>query len=409
MLPAIGMCGGVNRQATEIARPTFETEPQAAREERFHKTPTLDDHWYRIANADEVPSPALLVSPGRIAENLDRMIAAAGSAHRLRPRVKTHKMPDVIRMQLDRGMEKFKVATIAEAEMTAVAGGRDVLLAYPVVGPAARRLAALAAAHPRTTFRAITDSPGGIDDLSMAAGAAGVSLDVLLDLDVGFGRTGIRPGPEAAELYRRIAAAPHLTAGGLHAYDGHLHDTDHERLVAAVEAAFAAVWAFRDALRAGGLPVPRTVVSGTPTFTILAAYDDVEVGAGTTVLWDAGQAEISSDLEFLAAAVLLTRVVSKPGTSRLCLDLGHKAVASEMPHPRMRLLGLEEATFPIHSEEHLVVEIPRAADYAVGDVIYAVPRHVCPTVALHDEVLVVRDGRTLERWPVPARRRRISV
>jgi D-serine deaminase-like pyridoxal phosphate-dependent protein len=151
------------------------------------------------------------------------------------------------------------------------------------------------------------------------------------------------------------------------------------------------------------------VVSGTPTFAILAARDDVEVGAGTTVLWDAGQAEISPDLEFHAAAVLLARVVSKPGTGRLCLDLGHKAVASEMSHPRMRLLGLEEATFAIHNEEHLVVETPRAADYAVGDVIYAVPRHVCPTVALHDEVVVVRDGRALDRWPVPARRRYISV
>jgi D-serine deaminase-like pyridoxal phosphate-dependent protein len=369
----------------------------------------MDDHWYRIANADEVPSPALLVSPDRIAENLDRMIAAAGGAHRLRPHVKTHKMPDVIRMQLDRGMEKFKVATIAEAEMTAVAGGRDVLVAYPVVGPAARRLAALAAAHPLTTFRAIIDSPVGIDALSTAAAAAGVSLDVLLDLDVGFGRTGIRPGMDAAELYHRIAAAPYLTVGGLHAYDGHLHDTDRARLVAAVEAAFAPVWEFRDALRAGGLPVLRMVVSGTPTFAILATRDDVEVGAGTTVLWDAGQAEISPDLEFLTAAVLLARVVSKPGTGRLCLDLGHKAVASEMPHPRMRLLGLEEATFLIHSEEHLVVETPRAADYAVGDVIYAVPRHVCPTVALHDEVVVVRDGRALDRWPVPARRRYISV
>jgi D-serine deaminase-like pyridoxal phosphate-dependent protein len=371
-----------------------------------HRT---SDEWYRIANEDDVPSPALLVYPDRIAENLDRMIAAAGGARRLRPHVKTHKMPDVIRMEIDRGIGKFKVATIAEAEMTAAAGGGDVLLAYPVVGPAARRLAALAAAHPATTFRAITDSAEGIDALSAAAVAAGVVLDVLLDLDVGLGRTGIRPGPEAAALYRRIAAAPGLTAGGLHAYDGHLRDTDHARLVAAAEAAFAPVWAFRAGVEAEGLAVPRTVVSGTPTFAILAARDDVEVGAGTTVLWDAGQAEISPDLDFLAAAVLLARVVSKPGVGRLCLDLGHKAVASEMVHPRLKLLGLTATAFPIHSEEHLVVETPQADDLAVGDVVYAVPRHVCPTVALHDEAVVVRDGRAVDRWPVPARRRRISV
>jgi D-serine deaminase-like pyridoxal phosphate-dependent protein len=285
----------------------------------------MTDDWYRIANEDEVASPALLVYPERIADNIVRMITAAGGAERLRPHVKTHKMPDVIRMEIERCITKFKVATIAEAEMTAAAGGLDVLLAYPVVGPAARRLARLAATHPRTTFRAITDSAVGIDGLAAAATAADVTLDVLLDLDVGFARTGIRPGPDAVALYRRIAAAPNLTAGGLHAYDGHLRDADHGRLVAATEAAFTPVWSLRSELRAAGFAVPRTVVSGTPTFAILAARDDVEVGAGTTVLWDAGQAEISPDLDFLPAAVLLARVVSKPGDGRLCLDLGHKA------------------------------------------------------------------------------------
>lgn len=369
----------------------------------------MPDDWYRIANEDEVASPALLVYPERIADNIGRMITAAGGAERLRPHVKTHKMPDVIRMEIERGITKFKVATIAEAEMTAAAGGLDVLLAYPVVGPAARRLARLAATHPRTTFRAITDSAVGIDGLAAAATAADVTLDVLLDLDVGFGRTGIRPGPDAAALYRRIAAAPNLTAGGLHAYDGHLRDADHGRLVAATEAAFTPVWSLRSELRAAGFAVPRTVVSGTPTFAILAARDDVEVGAGTTVLWDAGQAEISPDLDFLPAAVLLARVVSKPGDGRLCLDLGHKAVASEMPHPRLSIMGLQAASFPIHSEEHLVVETPQAGGYAVGDVVYAVPRHVCPTVALHDEAVVVRDRRAVDRWRVQARTRRISI
>jgi D-serine deaminase-like pyridoxal phosphate-dependent protein len=253
----------------------------------------MPDDWYRIANEDEVASPALLVYPERIADNIVRMITAAGGAERLRPHVKTHKMPDVIRMEIERGITKFKVATIAEAEMTAAAGGLDVLLAYPVVGPAARRLARLAATHPRTTFRAITDSAVGIDGLAAAATAADVTLDVLLDLDVGFGRTGIRPGPDAAALYRRIAAAPNLTAGGLHAYDGHLRDADHGRLVAATEAAFTPVWSLRSELRAAGFAVPRTVVSGTPTFAILAARDDVEVGAGTTVLWDAGRPAVS--------------------------------------------------------------------------------------------------------------------
>jgi D-threonine aldolase len=107
--------------------------------------------------------------------------------------------------------------------------------------------------------------------------------------------------------------------------------------------------------------------------------------------------------------VLITRVVSKPAPGRLCLDLGHKAIASEMPHPRVKLFGLEDANFSMHSEEHLVVETPRADEYKVGSVIYGIPRHICPTVALHHDVWVVRDGKAVDRWEVTARKRRITI
>jgi D-serine deaminase-like pyridoxal phosphate-dependent protein len=367
------------------------------------------DRWYEITNATDIPSPALLVYPDRIEENLRRMVAAAGGVERLRPHVKTHKMPEVIRLCLAHGIRKFKAATIAEVEMAATAGAADVLLAYPVVGPAAGRLAELARRFPETRFRAVVDSEIGIEDLARAAEAAGVKIDTLLDLNVGMNRTGVVPGPAAFRLARLVAESPGLTFGGLHAYDGHLNDPDHARLVEKVEAAFAPVWRLRDELEAAGIPVPLVAAAGTPTTPILAAKGDVEVGAGTTVLWDFGQPTVSPDLDFLNAAVLLVRVVSHPAPGRLCLDLGHKAVASEMPHPRVRIFGLEDATFPMHSEEHLVVETPRAAEFPVGTVLYALPRHVCPTVALHEEAVVVRDGRATDRWHVAARTRRITV
>ncbi|MFM8702303.1 MAG: D-TA family PLP-dependent enzyme [Planctomycetia bacterium] len=365
--------------------------------------------WYRIANEAEIASPALLVYPERITENIRRMVQLARGADRLRPHVKTHKMAEVIRLCLAQGIERFKAATIAEVEMTAEAGGRDILLAYPVVGPAAERLVSLIKRHPHVRFRAGVDSDRGIDDLERAAAAAGVKVDTLLVLNVGMYRTGVAPGPEAARLARRIAGSSSLSFGGLHAYDGHLHDPDHAALVARAEAAFAPVWKLRDDLAAGGIDTPLVVASGTPTFPILAARGDVQVGAGTTVLWDFGQPITSPDLDFLNAAVLLTRVVSHPAPGRLCLDLGHKAVASEMPHPRVRIFGLEDATFPTHSEEHLVAETPRAADFPVGTVLYALPRHICPTVALHEHALVVRDGRACDRWHVAARTRRITA
>ena len=139
-------------------------------------------------------------------------------AGRLRPHVKTHKMPEVIRLCLAQGIDRFKASTIAEVEMTAGAGGRDILLAYPVVGPAAARLVALAKQYPAVTFRAAVDSDRGIDDLERAAAPAGVKADALLDLNVGMNRTGVAPGPEAIRLARRIAASPSLSFGGLHVY-----------------------------------------------------------------------------------------------------------------------------------------------------------------------------------------------
>ncbi len=365
--------------------------------------------WFRIANEAEIPSPALLVYPDRIAENIRRMAAAAGGADRLRPHIKTHKLPEVMALFRQQGISRFKAATVAEAEMAAAAGAGDVLLAYPAVGPTGPRLAALARAFPQTTFRALTDSDVGIDDLDRAACQAGLRLDTLLDLNVGMDRTGVPPGPEAVRLAHRIAAAAGLSFGGLHAYDGHLHAAERSELARRVAAAFAPVWKLRADLEAAGIPVPLLAAGGTPTSSLLAAYDNVEVGAGTTVLWDAGQPTISPDLDYLHAAVLLIRVISKPAPGLACLDLGHKAVASEMPQPRVTIFGLEQARFPLHSEEHLVVETPLAADLAVGTVLYGLPRHVCPTVALYDEAIAVYDGRAAERWQVTARNRRISI
>ncbi len=159
--------------------------------------------------------------------------------------------------------------------------------------------------------------------------------------------------------------------------------------------------------------MPRVVWGGTPTFAVHAprtAHDaTIECSPGTCVLWDASYAAHLPDLDFLHAAVLLTRVISRPGPNRLCLDLGYKSVASEMPHPRAIFPALPDARALTHSEEHLVIETARAADFPVGTALYALPWHICPTVALHDRVHVVRDHRLVDEWPVTARARRLSI
>jgi len=365
--------------------------------------------WYPIANENEVPSPAMLLYPDRVEENLRRMIQRAGGVERLRPHVKTHKLPQVIALKLKAGITRFKTATIAEAEMTAAAGGKDVLLAYQPVGPGIRRFIELVRAFPDTRFSTLADNLTTVGELSRAAVAANVTLEIYLDLNVGMNRTGIAPGAEAAEIYRAIVAAPGLRPGGLHAYDGHLHDPDHTALVKAAARTFQPVLDLSALLLAEGQAVPKIIASGTPTFPLYVQHANVEVGCGTTALWDFGQAQVCPDLDFLNAALLLTRVISKPAPNHLCLDLGHKAVASEMPHPRVRLLGLEDAGFVMHSEEHLVIETPHAPEFSIGSVLYALPRHICPTMALHHEVWAVHDGRADQRWEITARRRHITI
>ncbi len=368
-----------------------------------------NQEWWRVANVEEIPSPALLVYPSRIDENLRRMIAIAGGPTRLRPHVKTHKMPEMIRRQLALGIDKFKCSTIAEAEMTAGAGALDVLLAYQPTGPNAARLAKLAKKFPNTSFSTVADNADVVALLSKEAVGAGVQIDIFLDVDCGMQRTGIAPGPMAVEIYAQIANAKGLRVAGLHSYDGHNHEHDLIARTARCDADFSAVAELRSQLVQRGLSVPNIVVGGTPTFPIHARRPDVECSPGTPVLWDFGYGDKLPDLDFLVAAVLLTRVASKPGDGRLCLDLGYKAVASENPQPRVRFLNLPDAVAVMHSEEHLVVETPAAANFAVGDCIYAVPRHICPTCALYAEAVVVENGHASGHWAIVARDRALTI
>ncbi len=361
-----------------------------------------------LANEADIPSPSLILHWDRVEANLQRTLAIAGDPARLRPHLKTHKLPQIVARQVALGITRCKAATIAEAEMAAAAGARDILLAAPLIGPNAARFLALQAAFPNVTFAALADDADAVAALNAAALAAAQKVTLLLDLDVGQGRTGLPPDAQAAAFYRHLATLPGLIPGGLHAYDGHLHQPDPAERAAACDAAFAPVAALRHQLESAGYPVPLVVVGGTPTFPMHARRPGVECSPGTCVLWDAGYAAHLPDLDFLPAALLLTRVISRPRPDRLCLDLGHKAVASEMPHPRVLFPALPEARVLMHNEEHLVLETPRAPAFPVGSVLYGIPWHICPTIALHSHVLVAQGSEPLKSWPIAARARKLT-
>ena len=366
------------------------------------------EDWYKVENVDEVPSPALLVYPDRVEENIKRTIATTGTVDRLRPHVKTHKMPEVIRRQLAAGLNKFKAATIAEVEMVASAGGKDILLAYQPVGPNIGRLRQLADRFQDVRFGAVVDCTQSVSRLNEAFADAPGKLHAYLDLDCGMHRTGIVAGGRAIDVYRAISDATNLSAGGIHAYDGHLHQSDLDERTEQCEVEFEIVRSLVEELKDEGMEVPELVAGGTPTFPIHAQQDDVICSPGTVFLWDYGYGTNIPDMDYLVAAVLLTRVISKPAKNRVCVDLGHKAVAAENPHPRVRFLNLPDEEAIMQSEEHLVLHVDND-DLQVGDILYGVPKHICPTVALYSKAQVIENSRRTGEWDIVARERRLTI
>ncbi len=358
-----------------------------------------------LSQVEGVPSPSLLVFPVRIRANIQLMIKIAGGPERLRPHVKTHKMAEVVTLQQEQGIRKFKCATLAEMRMLLSCQVKDILLAMQPVGPVIRSLVQLSKEKPDTHFSTLVDNAQTLESIETLCHQAGAKLGVYLDINCGMNRTGIIPDEAARKLYQRIHQSESVTLGGLHIYDGHIRDSNIEDREEHCRCDWEVVDAFIDSLEQSAMPIPNIIAGGSPTFPVHARREGVDLSPGTTLLWDFGYGDAFPDLPFQHAALLLTRVLSKPSGNLICLDLGHKSVAAEMPHPRVRLLGLEDAVFVSQSEEHLVIETEKAASLSVGDAVYGIPRHICPTVALHNKVVVVSDGKVNDHWTVVARDR----
>ncbi|MAT14862.1 MAG: threonine aldolase [Planctomyces sp.] len=367
---------------------------------------------YHISDSSSIISPGLVVFEEIVDENIQKMIEIAGSTDRLRPHCKTHKMAEVARKQLAAGITKHKAATFAEAEMLADAGAEDIFLAYNIVGPNIKRAVEFVRKYPQVTFSVTADHPNPVAQLSEAFSKAGLSIEVVLDLDSGLHRTGLLPGKEAEELYKQIADAPGLKPGGFHLYDGQNHQTDFKERTAAVNACWEPARMLKEKLTSAGLSVPRIVAGGTGSFPVYAKISDpvLELSPGTCVFNDSGYSNMFPDMVFTPAAVMLTRVISRPTADRLTLDLGTKGVASDPPSgKRVFFPDLPEAEHVLQNEEHLVLQTPRAKEYQPGDELIAIPTHICPTSALHKCAYVVRDGDVVAHWNVIARDRQLTI
>jgi D-serine deaminase-like pyridoxal phosphate-dependent protein len=363
--------------------------------------------WFHVNNIDSVDSPALLVYNERVQNNIATIVKSIDSLARLRPHVKTHKSTEVTRLMMQAGITKFKCATIAEAEMLATAQAPDVVLAYQPVGPKAGRLAELAKTFPETTFSCLIDNIESAKALAVTFSKINSSIRVYIDLNVGMNRTGIVP-EKAGELFKHCLALAGVSVAGLHAYDGHLRDTDYNERKRKCDEIFARIETLASEIEARFQKTITIIAGGTPTYSIHSKRKEIECSPGTFIYWDKGYEQILPEQQYDFAAIILTRVISLPSENIICTDLGHKSIASENPLAnRVSFLNAPDLEPIGHSEEHMVFKTN--GSYKVGDVLYGVPYHICPTVALHDRVAVVENGAVAGYWSNDSRNRKITI
>ena len=351
--------------------------------------------------AAPLDTPEVVIDLEAVRENISHAAAIARARRvTLRPHTKTHKLPQIARMQLDAGAGGLMVAKLGEAETMAEAGLDHILVGFPLVGETKlRRLEAL-------LDRGVSLSVV-VDSLDVAKGLARLRRDlaVLLEIDTGLGRLGCLPGSVAVDVGRRIQELDGIVLKGVLTHEGHVYRQarcarECEEL--ACEAASRMV----DVAESLGVEIVSMGASATFRFTITCS-GVTEVRPGTYVFNDLSQLTLGVCTRDEIAAVVVATVVARPERTRVVLDAGSKTLSSDrlnIPEapPTFGLLWGGDGTVVRLSEEHGVVEVPAHSDLRVGDRVALIPNHVCPVINLADAVTVV-DGGLVERWPVAAR------
>jgi len=354
----------------------------------------------------EVDTPSLILDLDAFGRNLDRLDASlAGKRVKVRPHAKSHKCPEIARRQLARGAVGVCCQKVSEAEAMVEGGVLDVLIANEVVGtPKLRRLAELAK---RARVAVCADDVANVAALDEATGAAGVRLDVLVEVNVGANRCGVEPGKPAVKLAQAIARSKSLRFAGLQAYQGaaqHLRRVEARR--AAIEIACVRVKQTTELLARAGIACEKITGAGTGTYLFEAASGVYhEIQPGSYIFMDADYAKNdwteSGIPRFEHSLFVWTTVMSRPAPDRAVVDAGLKASSVDSGMPRVA--EAEGAEYVKASDEHGVLKLNGAARLAVGDKLKLIPGHCDPTVNLYDHYVCVRGGCVEALWPITAR------
>ena len=362
---------------------------------------TLDT--YRIKNAGQVLTPALLIYPAIVDANIRATLRMVGNdPNRWRPHIKTAKLAAILRQLLAHNVENFKCSTTLELLTACETGAKDVLIAYPLMGANARRAREIATEFPMTRISVLVETG------DQAATWRGTNIDTFIDVNPGMDRTGIAEGRagDIVQLAQRLG--PQFR--GLHYYDGHMSGFEAAEREIRAHAGYDRLLQVVDALEAAHIDVGEVITSGTPAAPHAMSYNGFHsarfvhrISPGTVVYSDMTTLQQLPEFGYHPAAIVLSTLVSRPTERLMTCDAGHKSVSADAGIPTCAVIGHSDWTPLKPSEEHLPIEIPSAAEADLGEPIYLLPRHVCPTVNNFDEALIVIDGNIESVEPVSAR------
>lgn len=351
----------------------------------------------------DLDTPVLLVDLDRLHNNLQQMAQIASQHGKgLRPHTKTHKVPEIAKMQLELGAIGLTVAKLAEAEVLADAGCTNLFVANQIVGkPKWERLASLLE---RANVMVAGDSVELADALAEEMYQRGKQLSVLMEVDTGLARAGVRSIEEGRAVARRIADAPSLQFAGIFTHEGHLYK-DPAGMVTAANQVAEQMRQMAETLASDGIPCGIVSVGSTPGASLLAPEAGItEIRPGVYVFYDRMQTHRGATLNQCALTVLAT-VTSVRSDGRIILDSGSKTLAGDLApdstvgeilaYPDQRLIGF--------SEEHGILFSDSPMPYKVGDKVQIVPNHACTCINMHDSLIAHRDGQVEAVWKIAGR------
>lgn len=367
---------------------------------------------YEIKDHEEIISPQLIYYKNIIDQNIDKAVNMAHTSARLWPHVKAHKIPQMVNNLVQHGITKFKCATIAECEMVANTSATDILLAYPLIGPNIKRYIKLQQTFREKKFYAIGDNLEQIKLLSKEAVCAKEIINFFIDVNMGMNRTGV-PIEKLSLLADGLKELNNIQLCGLHCYDGNHNDKDLIKRREAVDTTMNQLRPIVNKINKDFNINLIIIAGGSPAFPCYDKYEKVYCSPGTLFVNDYGYECNLPDMKYQPAACILTRVISHPNKDIFTIDCGYKAIASDPKVLRGEIVGLSDKVDELfQSEEHWVFKMKPGYEQdipKIGDTLYIVPTHICPTTALYPFVLVAEKGQIIDKWDVVARNRKISI